>query len=96
MDVNENSVFEQNKQKISGYVTAESDEILDSTINRLITAGVGIIREISIESETGGWDIILTDDKDQVYYLELDQYGCVMILRKDGVEGEVLFAVFYN
>jgi len=96
MSINENNVFEHNKQRISDYITAENEAILDSTINRLINAGVGAILDVTIVADTGGWDILLTDDKDQVYYLELDRYGCVILLRKDSDEGEVLFAVTYG
>jgi len=96
VNVNEKSVFEHNKQKVSEHITAENAEILDSTISRLVNAGVGAIKDIAVEAGAGGRVMLLTDDKDQAYYLELDQYGLIVILRKDGAEGEVLFAVSYD
>jgi hypothetical protein len=96
MDINKKSVFEHNKQMVSEYITVEIDEILDSTISRLSNAGVGIIKDITIDANSGGWNIHLTDEKNQVYYLELDKLGCIEILRKNNAEGEVLFVVLYD
>jgi len=48
------------------------------------------------ETGTWGWVLCLTNEEDSVYYLELNKYGGIVLLRKDGSQGEVLRAVLFD
>jgi len=94
MDTRDENVFEQNKQKITEHVDAEDIKIIDFMVGQLMAAGVGLIETATLEeADEYGWILLLTDDTGQVYYLELNKYGGIEVLRKDGSRGEVISAV---
>jgi len=99
MDTHNKDVFENNKQKITGHVTVHPGDaaIIDDTVEQLIEAGVGTLKEVTVEeSDTWGWGLLLTNDEDRVYYLLMSEYGSIELLRKDGPDGEVIQAVLYD
>jgi len=96
MGTRDNSIFERNRQMITGYAHINQDGIsrVDDVINELIDAGVGAIREVTVvEGDTWNWELLLTDDKDRVYYLEISEDAYIVELRKDNPEGELVLAL---
>ena len=95
MEIHGESIFSNNKELLTRYVGVHPDDVaaLDFAINELIDAGVGMLKEIAVEdSDTYNWVLLLTNDEGQVFYLELSKYGNLVVLRKDGPEGEILQA----
>jgi len=91
-----NKLFENNKQLISEYAGFHPDDIaaLDNAVHEMIEAGVGKLKEISVEdNDTYNWVLMLTNDENQEYYLELSEHGNIVMLRKDGSEGEVILSI---
>jgi hypothetical protein len=88
-------VFEHNKEILTSHVDIHPDDVetLDISINELIDEGVGMIKEISFEEDNAyNWVMLLTNDENQVYYLELSEHGSVVLLKKDGLEGEEILS----
>lgn len=99
MDINQMKVFENNKKMITEQVTVHPDDIviIDNTVTKLIDTGVGNIRAVKIEdSGTWGWALLLTNDEEKVFFLQLSEYGTIELLRKDGPQGEVVSYVMYD
>ena len=96
MDNQEMNLFDHYMQVLSGVVAFHPDDMtaFDDSINDLIDAGVGKLKEVIIEkSDSYNWEILLINEKDCVYYLELTAYGSIAILKDGGPEGEVIQAV---
>ena len=96
MDNQNINIYDYNKKMIIESVEIHPDDIssLEGSIIELTDAGVGMIREIIVEeNNTYNWVLLLTDDKEQVYYLELSEYGSIIELKKDGPQGEALITV---
>ena len=92
MNSNEKDVLALNKQIILEKVKAD-EEIIEGTAGKLVNSGVAQIKELSVDEEASwGWVLSLTDLNEQSYYVELDRYGCLSILRKDSSEGEIVLA----
>jgi hypothetical protein len=94
-----NNVVASNKQLILEHVEVHPGDmaIIDSTVEKLAELGIGLITSImQQETERIGWALLLNDDEDRVFYLVLNEYGGIELLRKDGSDGEVVFAVFYD
>jgi len=92
-------IFEQNKKMITEYVNVHPDDIaiIDSTVNKLSEAGVGKIKEVIVEdADTWGWVLCLTNEENFSFYLELNKYGGIVLLRKNESQGEILSAVLYD
>jgi hypothetical protein len=86
-------IFNRNKQLITNHVEIHSNDlnVLEISIRELMDAGVGLIRTISFEeSDSYNWVMLLTNDEDQAFLLELSEYGNIVMLRKDGLHGEVV------
>jgi len=93
--MNNEKLFINNKKLISGYAGFHPEDIpaLDIAISELIDAGVGKLKEvIVVDSDTYNWELILINNEDQAFYLELSEYGNLVELRKDGSDGEILRA----
>ena len=96
MDNQEMNLFEHNKQVLSGVVAFHSEDMLefDNSINDLIDAGVGKLKEATEEeSDSYNWELLLTNEEDHVYYLEITAYGSIAILKDGGPEGKIIQAV---
>ena len=96
MDNQDMNIFDYNKQMITDFVEIHPDDMssLEGSIIELTDAGVGKIREIVVEeNDTYNWVLLLTDEKEQVYYMQLSEYGNIIELKKDGPQGEVLLTV---
>ena len=90
-------IFDHNKQLLSEYVGFDPDDIatFDNSINELINCGAGLLKEISLdESDTPNWVLLLTNEEECVYYLEITAYGNIAILREDGPDGEIIIQGF--
>jgi len=95
----DNNVFENNKKKITEHVTVHPDDIaiIDDAVSGLIKAGVGTLKDVTVgNSGVWGWDLLLTNDEEQAFYLKLSEYGSVELLRRDGPEGEVISFALYD
>ena len=93
MDPNKKSILEVNKAKLTEYIEVHPDDIkaIDATLNELFDMGVDVIDSIEILAlDTWGWELLLVNSDKQVFYLILSEYGCISIVRKDGLEGEIL------
>ena len=90
------SLFDHNKQLLSDYVEFHEDDsdAFENSINNLIDAGVGKIKEIQYEEgDTFNWAFLIINDEDRVFYTELTEYGNIAVLRANGPGGEILQAV---
>jgi hypothetical protein len=93
METHDINVFDYNKKMIADRVEINPDDLhmLDISINEMIDAGVGLIKEITFEEDNGyNWVMLLTNDAEQVFYLELTEHGSIAVLNRDGSEGEPL------
>ena len=92
MDSSEKSILEINKQIIIEKVDAD-EEMIESTVKKLINSGIGQIKELTVDKESaGGWILSFIGINGQGYYLELNSYGGLSFLSKDDPEGEVILA----
>ena len=92
MDIN-NNIFKQNKKILTNYVDIHPDDIetLEGSIVELINTGVGVIEKITFkESDSYNWIILICDDKNQEYYLELSEHGTIAVLRKNGLDDDAV------
>jgi len=99
MTVSDENTFENNKKLVTEHVDVHPDDIIviDSTVNKLAEAGVGKLKTVKVEeADTWGWVLCLTNEEDHVFYLELNKYGGIVLLRKDGSQGEVLSAILHD
>jgi len=95
MDADNKNIFEVNKAKIAEYIAVnpEDTDVLDGSINLLIETGVGVISSVEIlDADPWGWELLLVNSDNLVYYMSLTEYGSIAILRKDGPEGEELLS----
>ena len=91
MDKYNEDVFLQNKKILTDNVEIHPDDIkaLENSIAELINAGVGAIEKITFkESDSYNWIMLICDDRNQEYYLELSEHGTIALLRKNGLNGE--------
>ena len=99
METNQINVFDNNKKMLTEHVKVHPGDIaiIDDTINKLIELEAGRFVSVVVE-ETGmwGWALLLTNDKDGVFYLKLSEYGSIELLRKDGPQGEVISYEMYD
>jgi hypothetical protein len=66
-------------------------DVLESSINDLVEAKIGMIQEIKLEENNAyNWVMLLITDEDQTYYLELTEHGSIVVLRKDNPDGEII------
>jgi len=99
METQEKNIHKKNKEEILSYIEVNPGDIavVDYTVRQLIMMGVGSINSIVIlESDTRGWEILLTDDIGKVFFLQLNSYGGIEQLRKDNSRGEVIHAALYD
>lgn len=88
-----NGTLEENKRIITNHIYIHPDdmEVLNNSIIELIEAGVGIVKAVKVkETSTSVWELLLTDDNECEYYLELGEHGSIMQLVKGGPCGDVL------
>ena len=95
MDTDKKNIFEVNKAKLTGYIAVnpEDIEILDCSIGQLIEMGVGVISSVEVlDLDPWGWELLLTDSDSLMYYLELTENGSIVLLNRDGPQGEELIS----
>jgi len=94
MDDHNMNVFGNNEMIITEFYQVHPDDVksFDNSLNELIDAGIGKIITVEIEeNDTQGRRVLLlTNDENQSYYLELSEHGSIIQLRKDGLEGDVI------
>jgi len=93
MENNEKYAFEYNRDILLENVDIHPDDmrVLDISINEMVDAGVGIIKEITFaDNNAYNWIMHLTNEENDVFYLELSEHGSVVQLRKNDIQGEMI------
>jgi hypothetical protein len=99
METQIKQIFENNKKMIMGYADVHPDDftVVDGTVDRLTEMGVKTLLSAELmESGDWGWELLLTDDCDNTYFLQLNRYGGIELLRRDNSSGDVIYAVYYD
>ena len=90
-----NNTLEHNKTMLSERLEIHPDslETFAISVTELTEAGVGLIRSLEFcDDNAYNWAMLLTDENENVFYLELSEYGNIVLLKKDGNEGEALIS----
>ena len=92
-------IFDINKQMIMQYVSFNDEdmEILDNSINELISNGIGTINEIEpCEAYPWIYAMQLLTDENKSFYIEISEHGTLLLLTENNPQGEVIYAFLSN
>ncbi len=83
--------MEQSVQLIreAGSLDADSAQ---GTIETLVSLGVGTLQSAELVSNDTGVVLQVQDDKGDTYYLGYGAFGYLEIVRKDSLDGEIIYA----
>jgi len=83
--------FNTNKELLKQRIDAD-DPIIDYNVENIMSLGIEKFVELSVEQkEEWGYVLCLTDDTEHKYIITLDETGCLGTVRRDSLQGEMIY-----
>ena len=68
------------------------DSIVEYNVETIMSLGINRFTDLSVEQEEEwGYVLCLVDDTGHKYIITLDETGCLGTVRKDSLQGEIIF-----